>query len=136
MAKAKSARGKRATAATRQSRRSKPNKAVVKSLAAKSSVAPNRRRVVVGASDDQAFLLQRRVEDLAQGYVSMAAELWIVKDRMAVLEHLLEKHGLTTAAIDSLEPSGEFKQQLDAARREFAQRAVAALFPRGLPKVG
>jgi hypothetical protein len=83
---------------------------------------------------DLEFLIQRRIEDVAQGFVSLASELWIVKDRMAVLEELLAAKGVSATDIDRFEPSGEFKTKLDAARREYARRTVAALFPRGLPK--
>jgi hypothetical protein len=84
---------------------------------------------------DLEFLIQRRIEDVAQGFVSVASELWIVKDRMAVLEELLAAKGVSAADIDRFEPTGEFKAKLDTARREYARRTVAALFPRGLPKV-
>ncbi len=79
-------------------------------------------------------LVKRRVEDVAQGFVSLASELWIVKDRLSVLEQVLEQHGIPASAVDNFEPSGEFKNKLDAARRAFAQRVVAGLFPRGMPK--
>jgi hypothetical protein len=81
------------------------------------------------------FLVRRRIEDLAQGFVSLASELWIVKDRIATLEQVLEEHGIPASRANNYEPAGEFKARLDAARREFARRTVAALFPRGLPKV-
>lgn len=85
---------------------------------------------------EQDYLLRRRVEDLAQGYLSLASELWIVKDRLMLLEHLLERHGVPSAEIDTLEPAGDFKEQLDQARRAWTHRTVAALFPKGLPKTG
>lgn len=84
---------------------------------------------------DDPHLLQRRVEDLAQGFVAVTSELWIVKDRLAVLEQVLARHGIDAQReIDAFEPAGEFKTALDTERRAWAQRMIGALFPRGLPK--
>jgi len=86
--------------------------------------------------DEASYLLQRRVDDLAQGFMAVTSELWIVKDRLAILEAVLAKHGIDAkAAVDAFEPTGEVKQQLDAERRAWAQRMIGALFPRGLPQV-
>ena len=64
----------------------------------------------------------------------MAAELWVVKDRLAVLERVLDKHGIPASEIDTFEPDGEFKEQLATARKAYIQRIIASLFPRGMPK--
>ena len=88
------------------------------------------------AANELRYLQARRIEDLAQGFVSLTSELWIVKDRLAVLEQVLDRHGIPApSAVDAHAPEGEFKAKLDAERRAWAQRMVAALFPRGLPKV-
>lgn len=89
-----------------------------------------------GSYEERLYLLRRRIEDIAQAYVSLASELWIAKDRVFMLEAVLEKHGLpVAAAVDTAAPDGELRKKLDAERRQFAQRAVGALFPTGLPKV-
>lgn len=94
------------------------------------------RAAVESAAQEQRTLQARRIEDLAQGFVSLTSELWIVKDRMAVLEQVLDRHGIPApSAVESFAPAGEFKSKLDAERRAWAQRMIAALFPRGLPKV-
>jgi hypothetical protein len=81
------------------------------------------------------YLVRRRVEDLAQAYLSLASELWITKDRIAVLEHVLERHGIPAAtAVDAVQPEGELKARLDRMRKQWAERIAGALFPRGLPK--
>jgi hypothetical protein len=88
------------------------------------------------AANELRYLQARRIEDLAQGFVSLTSELWIVKDRLAVLEQVLDRHGIPApSAVDAYTPEGEFKARLDAERRAWAQRMIAALFPRGLPKV-
>jgi hypothetical protein len=88
------------------------------------------------ATNELRYLQARRIEDLAQAFVSLTSELWIVKDRLAVLEQVLDRHGIPApSAVDAFTPDGEFKSSLDAERRAWAQRMIAALFPRGLPKV-
>ena len=88
------------------------------------------------AANELRYLQARRIEDLAQGFVSLTSELWIVKDRLAVLEQVLDRHGIPApSAVDAYTPEGGFKAKLDAERRAWAQRMIAALFPRGLPKV-
>ena len=80
-------------------------------------------------------MVHQRVDDLAQAFVSVTAEMWIVKDRLAVLEQVLAKHGIPApSAVETFEPSDSFKNQLDAERRAWIQRMIGALFPRGLPK--
>lgn len=82
------------------------------------------------------YLRQRRVDDLAGAYVSLLGELWIIKDRQAVLEEVLAGHGIAAAdAIERFEPSGEFKQRLDSERQQWVRRMVGALFRKGLPAV-
>ncbi len=82
------------------------------------------------------YLQSRRLEDIAQAFVSLTSELWIVKDRMAVLEQVLDRHGIPAPrAVEAFTPEGEFKVTLDAERSAWAKRMIAALFPRGLPKV-
>ncbi len=82
------------------------------------------------------YLLARRTEDVATAFVSMAGELWIVKDRLAVLERVLEKHGIPAPElVDRYEPEPEFKARLDGERRTWVRRIISALFPTGLPKV-
>ena len=82
------------------------------------------------------FLLHRRIDDLAAAYVSVLSELWILKDRQAVLEQVLARHGIPAAeAVDKFEPEGEFKAQLDAERQAWVRRMVGALFRKGLPPV-
>ncbi len=82
------------------------------------------------------YLQSRRLEDIAQAFVSLTSELWIVKDRMAVLEQVLDRHGIPAPkAVEAFMPEGEFKTTLDAERSAWARRMIAALFPKGLPKV-
>jgi hypothetical protein len=82
------------------------------------------------------FLLHRRIDDLAAAYVSLLAEIWIVKDRQAILEQVLARHGIPAPeAVEQFEPEGKFKAELDAERKAWVRRMVGALFRKGLPPV-
>lgn len=82
------------------------------------------------------FLLHRRIDDLAAAYVSVLGELWILKDRQAVLEEVLRRHDIPAAdEIDAFEPAGAFKAQLDSERQAWVRRMVGAMFRKGLPAV-
>ncbi len=86
--------------------------------------------------EEREWLVTRRIEDLAQGYISLAAELWITRDRLAVLEHVLDEHGIpATARVDSLEPEGALRERLDADRKAYSERMIAALIPGGMPPI-
>lgn len=95
-----------------------------------------RRAKLAPPDSERDFLLYRRLDDLAAAYVSVLAELWILKDRQAVLEQVLAQHGIPApAAVDAFEPSGDFKTQLDTERRAWVRRMVGALFRKGLPAI-
>jgi hypothetical protein len=82
-------------------------------------------------------LLRRRIDDLAAAYVSVLGELWILKDRQAVLEQVLARHGIPAPeAVERFEPDGKFKAELDAERQAWVRRMVGALFRKGLPPAG
>jgi hypothetical protein len=83
------------------------------------------------------YLLRRRIDDLAAAYVSVLGELWILKDRQAVLEQVLARHGIPAPeAVEQFEPDGKFKAELDAERQAWVRRMVGALFRKGLPPAG
>ncbi len=61
--------------------------------------------------------------------LELGAELWVVKDRLAFLEELLDRHGVITA--DTLEverPSEALQAQLKAQRQAFIQRIYGRLY--------
>jgi hypothetical protein len=103
-------------------------------------VAPARKVSSMKSAESAAalkeYLRQRRVDDLAGAYVSLLGELWIVKDRQAVLEEVLNRNGIAaTDAVERFEPGGEFKKRLDVERQEWIRRMIGALFRKGLPAV-
>ena len=57
----------------------------------------------------------------------MMSELWILRDRVTVLEKMLEEKGVVERkAIDDYAPEGEFAEELDEERDRFVRRVVGA----------
>lgn len=60
--------------------------------------------------------------------MALASELWVVKERLAGLEHLIASTGaLTPQQIESFRPSGDFQKKLEAERAQFLERIFIAL---------
>ena len=67
------------------------------------------------------------METLASTQTEMLSELWILRDRVLLLEHLLAEAGiLKPGQLDEYVPSGELSARLDAERDQFVARVVGA----------
>lgn len=54
--------------------------------------------------------------------VELAAQVWVERERRIALEALLVERGVMSAdAIESLQPSGELRQRLQAERARFIE---------------
>ena len=63
-------------------------------------------------------------------FLSMARELWILKDRQRVLEALLARHGiLAPDAVGGWQPDAALQAELDRDCRAFIDRLLADLNP-------
>ncbi|WP_404481897.1 hypothetical protein [Novosphingobium sp. BL-52-GroH] len=67
------------------------------------------------------------VDALGQAVLALTRELWIVTDRMTVLERLLEDMGLPAGAVDGYQPD-EATEQLLAERRDRLMQVVTQAF--------
>lgn len=73
------------------------------------------------------YLHNATVEDTARMIESLAEELWILKDRSAILEQLLiDKVGLTLEEIESYEPGEELAQRLTRDRQRLIRKVFGA----------
>jgi hypothetical protein len=73
------------------------------------------------------YLTADNVDDLGRMTMALLAELWIVRDRMAVLEQLLiERGGLTEDEIDDYVPSPALSAKLETLRDRMAAAVVGA----------
>lgn len=65
--------------------------------------------------------IQRETADRQN--TQLMAELWVVKDRLTVLEHLLEEKGLLeTKAVSDFLPEGNLADHLDRERERYIKR--------------
>lgn len=57
----------------------------------------------------------------------LMSELWILRDRVMVLEKLLEDKGVVTRPeVNDYAPEGEFAEELDEERERFVRRVAGA----------
>lgn len=81
------------------------------------------------ASGEELVLLGDEVVDrLSRVCLQLAAELWVTRERLAVLEHQLEA-GEPYVALDEADVS-EFRRTRPAVRDEFIQRVLGPLLAR------
>lgn len=73
----------------------------------------------------KAYLRPEDIDQLARQHIELMAELWITKDRLTLLESVLEKAGLLDrAALDQLVPEGELAAELLRERDAYVARIV------------
>jgi hypothetical protein len=59
-------------------------------------------------------------------FLSMARELWVLKDRQRVLEELLASRGIVAPeAVANYQPDAKLQAQLDAECRAYVDRLLA-----------
>lgn len=75
------------------------------------------------------YLDSERIDDLARMCLSLASEIWTLRDRVTVLEHLLEQRGgLSRAELDAFVPHEALAEELASMRAAFVERVVGAPF--------
>lgn len=75
----------------------------------------------------KAYTHDEKIDALLRMNTELLSELWIMRDRMMVLEYLLEKKsGLTRQEIDGFEPPPELESELLAERDALVRRVVGA----------
>jgi len=67
-----------------------------------------------------------QLDNLGLAVISLAKELWIVKDRQLVAETLLKQKGLL-AELDTFQPDPDLAAKLAAERQRFMQDLMTAL---------
>jgi hypothetical protein len=78
---------------------------------------------------DVPYLGSRELDDAMLVIAQLVAELWIVKDRVAVLEKLLEdRNVLNTDEVTNHAPDGALAARLDRERDAFVKRVMGAPF--------
>jgi hypothetical protein len=77
-------------------------------------------------SQHRSLLTPDQLDSLGLAIISLAKELWVVKDRQMVAEALLKEKGLL-ADLDTFQPDPDLKAKLAAERQRFMQDLVTAL---------
>ena len=73
-----------------------------------------------------------RSDPVAKLALTLAKELWMLRDRQLVLEDALARKGLDVRElIERGQPQGEAAKAIEADRRRFVAEALAALQPAG-----
>ena len=76
---------------------------------------------------ERAYLGQQEIDDLVRMNSELMAELWILRDRVTVLEHLLEeKQVLKRREITEHVPQGALAEELDRERDALVRRVAGA----------
>lgn len=76
------------------------------------------------------YLSSERNDDLARMILTLTSELWQLKDRTLILEHLLLESGvLSASAVDEFQPGEELSQHLLEERRALTRRVMGAIAP-------
>lgn len=71
------------------------------------------------------------IDRLGQALLTLTRELWIVKDRVRVLEAALAKAGVLGAtAVDQLQPDSALQAELAAERARLIDTVLDALAPK------
>jgi hypothetical protein len=69
-----------------------------------------------------------QLDDLGQAVLALTRELWLVTDRLAVMEKVLERRGLALSAeIDAFVPDLEFSAELERRRERLLEVVLEAL---------
>ena len=76
---------------------------------------------------ERPYLGSRELDDMTLVTTQLLTELWIVKDRLAVVEKLLEeKRLLNRTEVNAYLPAAEFAGELDRERDALVRRVVGA----------
>lgn len=71
-----------------------------------------------------------RHDPVAQLALTLAKELWVLRDRQIVLESLLAEKGIATGELlDAYQPTAAVKERLARERKRFLDEVQSALSP-------
>ncbi|MCB1625317.1 MAG: hypothetical protein KDI32_12070 [Pseudomonadales bacterium] len=80
------------------------------------------------AGDNPVYLPDPVTDATVRMLVELAAQVWIDRERLLVLETLLAEHGVVTrAAVESFKPSVQQAQEFKAQRNQFIEEVFKSL---------
>jgi hypothetical protein len=73
------------------------------------------------------YLNENNIDDLARMLTGLMSEVWIMRDRMAVMEKVMgDKLGLSPKEIDDFIPKPDFAAELEVLRDRFVSNVIGA----------
>jgi hypothetical protein len=76
---------------------------------------------------ERPYLGQKELDDVMRMNTELLTELWILRDRVTVLEHMLqEKQVIDRKALSDFVPQGELAKELERERDALVQRVAGA----------
>lgn len=76
---------------------------------------------------ERPYLESRQVDDLMRINSELLAELWVLRDRVTILEQLLaDKNVVERKAIDAYQPTGALADELKRERDAMVRRVMGA----------
>ena len=83
---------------------------------------------VVGDSSKRRILSPDQLDQLGEALIALTGEVWILTDRLAVLEAVLAGHGIDAQAeIDHFVPSADLENTLNTKRDKLIGKVLAAI---------
>jgi len=83
---------------------------------------------VAGDSRARRILTLDQLDSLGEAILALTSEVWILTDRLMVLEEVLKATGIdVAAAIETFVPPPEFERRLDSRRDQLIATVLSAL---------
>lgn len=80
------------------------------------------------------FFSDPMIDKLLEIVLILGGEMWTMRDRQAVMEHLLATHGrVTPDLIETFKPDQSFEERSEAQRLQFIQRIYGCLYGGAAP---
>jgi hypothetical protein len=76
---------------------------------------------------DRRTLHEADVGQVAAAVIALTREIWVLTDRLAVLEALLTKNGIDVSEIETFQPDAEMQKMLDAKGKQLVASVVNVL---------
>jgi len=68
-----------------------------------------------------------QIDDLGQALIALTRELWVLTDRLAVVEAVLTDSGIDMAKVDGYQPDAAMTEKLEAKRKALIGQVMSAL---------
>lgn len=76
---------------------------------------------------DEDYLDANSTTDVARIVMALASEVWVMRDRQIIIEHLMEKHGsVSSEQIDNFVPNPELAEKIQRERERFITLVAGA----------